>query len=285
MSHAISSLSIVPVRRAANHKSEMTSQILFGEMVEVLEEKGKSWFKVRCCWDNHIGWVAAHQLTPITPGEYERFEKYFAYNLDLMQGVMADDHALPITIGAQLPEFDGLRFSIGTTDYTFSGQAVFPDHIEQSADFILKMARRYLGSPYLWGGRSPFGIDSAGLVQLVFKMMSIHLPREAGQQVYLGKEVDFMAQSRAGDLAFFENNRGRINHVGIIMEAGEIIHVHDRVRIDAIDHFGIYRRDRARYTHRLRVVRRIIPLLSQTFDSSLEKAAAHTRQVELFKPE
>ncbi|MEN0007099.1 MAG: NlpC/P60 family protein, partial [Bacteroidota bacterium] len=211
--YAICPFSVVPIRSNSSHKSEQVSQLLFGELVEVLETKGRQWVKVRCQWDNFIGWIATNQLKAITPSEFELFEKQYAYCLEVMHPIMAENHYLPITLGAQLPNFDGIRFQLEETQYTFSGLAVFPTNVEQSTDFLLKIARRFLHAPYLWGGRSAFGIDADGLVQVVFKLMGVSLPREAAQQVYIGEEVDFVEQSRAGDLAFFENRSGKITHV------------------------------------------------------------------------
>lgn len=275
-------LSIVPVRASAAESSDMISQLLFGELVETLETKGRLWSRVRCQWDNLVGWVATNQLQAITPTEFDTFHEHFAYNLEVMQAVMGADFFLPITLGAQLPNFDGMRFQVADVPYTFSGQAVFPKDITPTSNFILKMARRYLHAPTLNGGRSPFGIDSSGLTQMVFKMGGIRLPREAAQQVFIGETVDFMEQSQAGDLAFFEDRGGRIAHVGILMPNLQIIHSYGKVRIDTIDHFGIYNNEQARYTHRLRVVKRVLSKLQIPAKDSTQPADWIKNQIELF---
>ena len=275
-------LSIVPVRASASESSDIISQLLFGELVETLETKGRMWSRVRCQWDNLVGWVATNQLQAITPTEFDTFHEHFAYNLEVMQAVMGADFFLPITLGAQLPNFDGMRFQVADVPYTFSGQAVFPKDITPTSSFILKMARRFLHAPALNGGRSPFGIDSSGLTQMVFKMGGIRLPREAAQQVFIGETVDFMEQSQAGDLAFFEDRAGRIAHVGILMPNLQIIHSYGKVRMDTIDHFGIYNNDQARYTHRLRVVKRVLTNLQIPTKGSTQPADFAKNQIELF---
>ena len=282
MTFGICPLSVVPVRNGPSDKSEMSSQVLFGELVEILEKKGKQWLKIRCNWDNNVGWVATNQIKLITPSEFDDFQNNFAYNLELVQAIMGNDHFLPITLGAQLPNFDGLRFTIGDHSYTFSGQAIFPKNVDAPADFLLKVARRYLNAPYLWGGRSPLGIDSAGFIQVVFKMAGFFLPRESAQQVHVGQTVDFIEQAVPGDLAFFENRTGKITHVGIIFPDQQVIHAFGFVKIDSLDHFGIYDLNLSRYTHKLRVIKRIIPLAPE--QKSKEESATETlnKQVELF---
>ncbi|NRA49267.1 MAG: C40 family peptidase [Phaeodactylibacter sp.] len=280
--YAICPLSNVPIRSNSSDKSEIVSQLLFGELAEVLETKGRQWAKIRCIWDNYVGWIAANQLKAITPSELTLFKEHFAYSLELFQPLMADKEVIPVVLGARLPNFDGMRFTLDNTVYTFSGQAVFPEHIKATAGFILKIARRYLHAPFLHGGRSPMGIDAAGLVQMVFKIANISLPREAAQQVYIGKTVDFVEQSLPGDVAFFENRKGRITHCGIILPDAEVIHAFGSVRIDKIDHYGIYDKSAKRYTHRLRVVRRMLKTEATPREINRRISGHISNQVELF---
>ncbi len=283
MHFGICPLSVVPIRTAASHKSEMASQLLFGELVEILNQKGRQWTKIRCAQDNFVGWVESTQITAITPSEFEAFKSDFAFSLELVQGAMGQNHFVPITIGARLPQYDGIHFKLGEQRFTFSGQAVAADERKSSAAFVMKIAKRYLNTPFLWGGRSPFGIDSAGLVQMVFNMCGIQLPRDPSEQIESGEVVDFTELATAGDLAFFENKVGRIAHVGIIMDDQKIIHAYGGVRIDRLDHYGIYNEDQKRYTHKLRLCKRILDFQPSTEQpESLDKTVYNT-QVELFK--
>lgn len=280
---AICPLSVVPVRHTPSQRSEMSSQLLFGETVEVLEEKGKLWCKIRATSDNFIGWVETNQLKPITPSEFDSFNAHFAYSLELVQPVMGADHFIPITIGARLPEYDGIRFRLGEVFYTFSGQAVTPGDFQPTADFILKLAKRYLNTPFLWGGRSPFGMDSPGLVQMVFQMAGFKVPREAAAQIEIGDTIDFVENAQPGDLAFFENNQNRISHVGILMPDSKIIHSFGGVRIDKIDHYGIYDDVRQAYSKRLRLIKRILPTVPpKTNATDLPELERSGVQAELF---
>ncbi|WP_020534302.1 NlpC/P60 family protein [Lewinella cohaerens] len=255
--YAICPFTVVPVRTSAAHRSEMGSQLLFGEMVEIMETKGRQWTKVRCLNDDYIGWTPSNQLRDLSPTETQDFRRNFAYSLDLFHNLMGTDEALPITLGSRLPFFDGMRFSLGTHDFTFSGQAVFPEDIRQSSAMVIKIARKLLNAPFLWGGRTVFGIDSPALVQLSFQVAGYQLPRTAEIQINRGETVDFVEQAMPGDIAFFENTQGRITHSGILLPDSKIIHVNEKVRIDAIDHYGIFNYQEGKYTHRLRVVKRI----------------------------
>ncbi|HQU60102.1 MAG TPA: C40 family peptidase [Saprospiraceae bacterium] len=282
MSYAICSISIVPVRTGSSHSSEMASQLLFGELVEVLETKGRQWMKVRCAHDNFVGWVAGNQLKAITPSEFERFQQHFAYSLELYHPLMGENHCIPVVMGAQFPAFDGMRFRLEEDYFTFSGQAVFPENIEATPEFILKIARRYLNAPFLWGGRSPMGIDSSGLVQMAFKLAGIALPREASQQIYIGESVGFIEQALPGDIAFFENKAGRIAHCGIILPNNEVLHAYGRVRVDVLDHYGIFNKKQSRYTHSLRVVKRILAGKTEPKAAPVVVPEKVANQVQLF---
>jgi len=282
MKYGICPFSVIPLRASSVDTSEICTQLLFGELAEVLEKKGKTWLKIRCQNDNSIGWVHANQLHPITASEFEQFAIDFAYCLDLMQPIMAKDHFIPITIGARLPLFDGLKLQLEDKSYQFSGQAVYPADIKPSTELLEKLAKRYLYAPFLHGGRSPFGIDSAGLVQIVFQMLGIGLPREAAQQVERGEAIDFVEQALEGDLAFFENRAGRITHVGIILSDLKIIHASDCVRIDRLDHFGIFNEQTNRYTHKLRVIRRVLPPILREKRSKTTTPQVKEEQIALF---
>jgi gamma-D-glutamyl-L-lysine dipeptidyl-peptidase len=131
--------------------------------------------------------------------------------------------------------------------------------VPPSHEIILKLARRYLYAPYLWGGRSPFGIDCSGFTQVVFMMAGLKLKRDASQQVGQGEGVDFAEQAQAADLAFFDNDKGNIVHVGIVMNNNHIIHAAGQVRIDRLDHFGIFNETLGKYTHKLRLIKRFLP--------------------------
>mgnify|MGYP001812336606 CR=1 FL=1 len=123
---------------------------------------------------------------------------------------------------------------------------------------LITTALQYLNAPFQWGGKTPFGIDCSGLSQMVYKINGYSLPRDAEEQAAQGDVLSFVEESEPGDLAFFDNNEGVITHVGIIMKNNYIIHAHGKVRIDRIDQTGIFNSELGAYTHKLRVIKKII---------------------------
>ena len=123
-----------------------------------------------------------------------------------------------------------------------------------------EVARLYLNTPYLWGGRTPFGIDCSGFVQMVYRFAGIQLPRDASLQVKGGVSLGFIDEAQPGDLAFFESEEGAIVHVGILTGNRRIIHASGTVRVDPIDHHGIFNMQANGYSHRLRIVKRFFPV-------------------------
>ncbi|HHB52586.1 MAG TPA: hypothetical protein ENK75_06045 [Saprospiraceae bacterium] len=258
MSYSICTVANAPIRNSSTQSSEMLSQLLFGEVVEILTTKGKSWVKVRTCDDNFVGWVDASQVHGIEEDLLEAYLHDFAFVLDFFQPIHAGNSFIPLTIGSRLPRFDGMQFSINGQKLTFSGRAVFPKDIQNDSEMLVKLAKKYINTPYLWGGRSAMGIDGDGFVQIVTRMLNIKMPREADAQINLGQNVAFVEQAEPGDIAFFENKRGRIIHSGFVLEDQKIIHAYGKVRIDKLDHYGIFNESANRYTHRLRIIKRVL---------------------------
>ncbi len=254
---AICTVSVAPLRIKPFHDTEMVSQLLFGEMVEIIDQKNKYWFKVRSEWDKYEGWMDSTQIFRIPEKEYHKNIEKQAYALELVHAAMSSDAIIPICIGSTLVRFDGMSCRMPLAKMTYSGLAIFSKNIEMDALRLVKLAMKFLHAPYLWGGRSPFGIDGSGLVQMIFKLNGIRIPRDVQDQIYLGEIVDFPGDAKPADLAFFEDSKGNIIHVGMIMEENKILHSFGKVRIDYFDHQGIYNQELAKYTHRLRIIKRI----------------------------
>lgn len=256
--YAMGRYAAAAIRAKAKDTAELRSQLLFGEPVDVLETD-QNFARVRCCDDAFEGFVRADQLLTIDERTFRLQRDKPAYCLDLFNTVMGERAGMPITFGARLPEFDGMRLRVGNRHFGFSGQAALAEDLTTNAEILIRFARRWLYVPALRGGRTPMGVDASALVQLLCRLIHVKLPRTAGPMSGHGRVVDFVVQAQAGDLAFFDSRRGEINHVGILLPDSRILHVGDRVRIDAVDHYGIFSRELGRYTHRLRIVKRHLP--------------------------
>jgi len=250
----ICNLAIVPLRLEPNDRSEMTSQVLFGEHFKILEQTEK-WSRIEMGYDGYTGWIDNKQFRSITQNDYTKLaDTAPVLNADLIEYIATpDNHLMSIPIGAAVTFLD--TSSLNTDNFVFEGLKASGITSKQN---IVQTAFMYLHSPYLWGGRTPFGIDCSGFVQIVYKLNGYSLLRDASQQATQGEALSFIEESEPGDLAFFDNEEGRIIHVGIIMEDNHIIHAHGKVRIDRLDHLGIYNIDTKRHTHKLRVIKKII---------------------------
>ena len=243
----------------------MVTQLLFGEHFEVLEEK-KSWTLIRIAYDGYECWIDKKQFLPLNDVKGIS-DSTTAVTTDLVQ--LASPHPspkereqnhIPILLGSSLPKYSDKEFLLGKEKYSFEGEVMFPfAKKSKSPSFggVGEASKWYLNTPYLWGGRSPFGLDCSGFTQMVFKLNGIKLKRDAWQQAEEGKTLSFLEEAQQDDLAFFDNEDGKIVHVGILLGKEKIIHASGKVRTDKLDHQGIYNAEIKKYTHRLRVIKRI----------------------------
>ncbi|TXF90363.1 NlpC/P60 family protein [Neolewinella aurantiaca] len=255
---ALGRFTAAAIRSHAKAKSEMMSQLLLGEPVTILEP-GKTFSRIRCCDDDFEGFVRTDQLLTADERTFRLQRDNPAFALDLWSAILGEQAAVPITFGARLPGFDGMRLLHGQHVFNYSGQAALSEDLRTEADLMIRFARRWLFVPGLAGGRTPTGIDPAALIQLVARLINIKLPRTADAMSNHGRMVDFVIQAQPADLAFFDNRKGHIEHVGLLLPDSKILHVGDRVRIDSVDHYGIFNQETGRYSHRLRIVKRLLP--------------------------
>ena len=253
MEPAICLLPVVPMRKEPSHRSEMVSQLLFGEYVSRGEEKD-DFVPVICLYDGYEGWVQANQLIPV-----EEVSSTTLYVGSAESKVTINGIEKSLSIGSPVYQ-PGKELQIGGVKLQYPAN----DHIYWNCksnensfiDSFQNLYRPYLYTPYLWGGKSVFGIDCSGFVQQVFKLLGVKLLRDAYLQAEQGTGVANFDDANMGDLAFFQNENGRITHVGIVLTHNEIVHASGRVRIDTFDVEGIIQKESGKRTHRLHSIRR-----------------------------
>jgi cell wall-associated NlpC family hydrolase len=258
--YGVCNLSLVPLRAEPADKSEMISQLLFGDRFEVLEQTEK-WARIQTAFDDYQGWMDIKQFRPVKKETYDRLNALAAITgLKVYHPVTKQNSGeiLRLVAGSSLPFYNKEKESILEADvYKLSESAFQPDRAN-FYDNVVETAKFYLHTPYLWGGRSVFGIDCSGFSQMVYKLCGVALKRDAWQQALQGETVDFIQEAKAGDLAFFDNEEGRIIHVGMMLADQHIIHASGRVKIDTLDSQGIFSADLQRYTHKLRIIKRLV---------------------------
>lgn len=249
MEYGICHLGMIPLRKENNHRSEMVSQLLYGDCYKIIEKR-KNWDKIRLEWDGYEGWIDHNQVYKTSK---ESFDKITNANIrvstDLVNYITTKDSLLfPILIGSDLR-------ALKTLKHQFEGESQRP---KKAKKILTSTAYLFLNSPYLWGGRTLLGIDCSGFTQMVYKINGIRLSRDAHQQALQGQTLSFIEESEAGDLAFFDDDEGNIKHVGLLLENHHIIHASGTVRIDRIDQSGIFNVETQNHTHKLRFIKKLI---------------------------
>lgn len=254
--YGICRIAIAPMRADASDRAEIVSQLLFGDMVAILAKEDR-WWLVESRHDAYQGWLDFKQLALITAGQQPIQPANALAPLSFSNSVTgADGSIYHLSPGSSLPNFENgtcsfgaEKFNVNFTPFMVGGR---------SKNEIGEIAKFFLNTPYLWGGRHIFGIDCSGFVQLIFKFMGVSLRRDASQQAEQGELIAFLAEAVLGDVAFFDNAVGKITHVGLMLNNNTIIHSAGKVRVDAIDDQGIYNKELGKYTHQLRIIKRFI---------------------------
>ncbi|MFC2123599.1 NlpC/P60 family protein [Bacteroidota bacterium] len=251
-------LSVVPVRRDPEDQSEIVTQLLFGDHYSIMEtHENEKWLKINIYIDNYMGWIDNKQHTPISNEYFDEInKKNLKITVDKVSEARCSGKTLLLVAGSILPISDNELFK-GSEIFNYFGKSKSLGD-KRGIDFLKQTALSYLDTPYLWGGKTPFGIDCSGFTQMVFKLCGYPIFRDASEQFNQGIVIKNLADALPGDLAFFKNQQDQIAHVGIIIDTEKIIHAYGQVRIDNLDEKGIFRKDFNKHTHILTGIRRIL---------------------------
>jgi hypothetical protein len=247
---------LIAIRSIPSERAEMVSQLLFGETFAIEEVTG-NWVRILNAADNYEGWVDKKLVSYLTEDDFNQWNSVQHQKVSIPYTTITENDTLkPIVAGSNLPIADHSgTFSIAGIRYTYPHSVIKEKNEEIT---LTSLAKKFLNAPYLWGGKSILGIDCSGFVQLVYSIYGINLPRDASKQIALGKTINFISEAKPGDLAFFDNEIGDIVHVGMLLSTHEIIHASGFVKIESVDHQGIFNQESAKYSHKLRIIKRIV---------------------------
>ena len=254
MQYMVCCVAVSPMRVAGAHRAEMVSQQLFGEKSIILETAEENWVKIKSKYDGYEGWVTLNHLTEIDEEQYLKVDKELT--ADWVNEIDYNGHLMQVPLGSSLNSFQNGKAFWRRNTVSFNGKTWNPEEVKITPKMIKQIAYKYLNTSYLWAGKSVFGIDCSGFSQSVYKFLNIPILRDASMQAEQGELVGFLQSAKCGDLAFFDNEEGKITHVGILLNDKEIIHSSGKVRIDKIDSEGILNLDTKQRTHKLRIIRR-----------------------------
>ena len=254
MNYAICAVAAAPVRKEDSHRTEMVNQLLFGETMQVLEEK-EEWCRIISIYDDYEGWLTRHMIVEIE----EETARYpvGAVSTGLINTITLPHQIINAPMGSSLTGFNSESRILWDGVHRYHGTCRNVRQPVYDLDLFWQTVHAWLNAPYLWGGRTFLGVDCSGFVQVVFKVLGIRLKRDAWQQATQGRAVISLKKAETGDVAFFENEAGKIVHVGILLNNRQIIHASGKVRIDHIREEGIIQADTGKQTHRLHSIRRL----------------------------
>ena len=270
--YVVACCTVIPVRQEPSEGSEQLTQLLFGEVCEVLDRLPR-WTKIRSTLDGQEGWVDFKMLSEVK-GENGKVKGEGVVAIPTAVATdMETGEELMLTLGTRLPNYAHGTFEVLNKKYLIAPTCV-SQPISNSPlgrpiggtpsdnHNVCAIAQTLLNAPYLWGGKNAMGMDCSGFTQVVYAATGVNLLRNAREQITQGEVVASLADAQPGDLAFFDHadrdpKATNISHVGLLLSPTEIIHCSGCVHIDTIDEQGIHLPD-GELTHHLVQIKRYL---------------------------
>ena len=251
----------MPVRAEAREGAEQNTQMLFGELAEVLEEQAR-WTRIRLDLDGQEGWVDAKMIAPIGGKDLTAYKKAYKtaamVKFPMTYAVSENNgQTIPLTAGTRLPNYKDGRFEVLGVGFRIDPHMVSIQPSVISLQTLLETTRFFINTPYLWGGKNALGMDCSGFTQVVMSLFGKKLLRNASEQATQGRAIKERPKAQAGDLVFFDHEDGKISHVGIVIDPDRVIHCSGRVKVEKLDDTGIFNAETGEYSHHLTQIRRL----------------------------
>ena len=230
--YGVCRLSLVSVRKEADHRSQQVNQLLFGEHYEVLgQSTDGAWLQIRLHMDESDGWLDQRQHHSIPKEYFDQINASdYRITTDLTSGILYKKNPITILLGSVVPISNSELFRM-EEQFAFSGESKSLGQ-KRDTEFLRSVALKYLNAPYLSGGKSPFGIDETGLTQMAYRLAGYTIARDVAGQAQSGKVVADAKDARAGDLVVGPGAQGSDLHCGILLKDQKVLHVRGNVRID-----------------------------------------------------
>jgi len=251
-------LSVVSVRQHQGQQSQLVTQLLFGDHYQVLSEShDRHWLQISIHFDNANGWIERNQHHAITKEYFDEINTAdFKITTDVCSTILYKKSPLSILIGSIVPISQSELFKMDE-QFAFNGESKSLGQ-KREFEFLKGIAMKYLNAPEQIGGKTPFGIDGMGLIQMIFRICGYSLSFQADCKLNLGREVKDIHVSKPGDVACFQSRKDRKFKLGLLLEEKRILHADGRVRIDQLMEEGVLDIETKIYTHELKSIVRVL---------------------------
>jgi gamma-D-glutamyl-L-lysine dipeptidyl-peptidase len=258
VSYGVCRLSVVSVRKEQSHQSLQVTQLLFGDHYEVVQEStNHNWLRISVYFDGSSGWIERKQHHGISKEYFEQINTSdFKITTEVCSTILYKKSPISILMGSIVPISQSELFKMDE-QFAFNGESKSLGQ-KRDFEFLKSISLKYLNVPEQEGGKSPFGIDGYGLIQMTYKIAGYPISRVVEDLVSHGKVVKDIRDAKRGDVVLVASRKqGKIS-AGLLMEDNKLLHADGRVRIDQLMEDGVLDLETKIYTHELKTIVRIL---------------------------